>query len=196
MQPFHPTVSPSPVPPVIIYTLGCFDLLINGALLRFEGRGPRKPLELLSVLVASGPRGTSVGAIADLLWPDADGFDAYRALITTLHRLRRLVVHRNAVHFGAGRLRLDPTVCSVDVWDFEHALSVAADRTALGAALALYRGPFLADEGNSWVVGMRARLEQSIARATRKLWTPARRPDDVPKQLIPVHMETYWRATG
>ena len=66
--------------PVTIYTLGRFELLINGTLLRFEGRGPRKPLELLSILVAFGPAGAAVGPITDLLWPQADGFDLIRKL--------------------------------------------------------------------------------------------------------------------
>ncbi len=184
MQTFHPTVSPSPIPPVLIYTLGRFDLLINGAFLQFEGRGPRRPLELLSALVAFGERGASVGAVTDLLWPEADGFDGYRALVTTLHRLRRVLVHRNAIHFGAGRLHLEPTVCAVDVWTFEHALSAARTHGQLGAALALYRGPFLSDDASPWAIGMRARLEQDIARATRKLWLPARRFDDAPRQSV------------
>ena len=44
-----------------IYTLGRFELLINGTLLRFEGRGPRKPLDLLTILIAFGPNGAAAG---------------------------------------------------------------------------------------------------------------------------------------
>ena len=127
----------------------------------------------LNALVACGPRGASVGGVTDLLWPEAEGFDAYRALITTLHRLRRLLVHRQAVQFAAGRLRIDPAVCGVDAWTFEQALANARDREQLAAALALYRGPFLADEHSPWVLGMRSRLEQNIARVTRRLWAQA-----------------------
>jgi DNA-binding SARP family transcriptional activator len=110
--------------------------------LQFEGRGPRKPLELLTILVAFGPHGAGVGPVTDLLWPDADGFDGYRALITTLHRLRQLLLRRQAIHFGAGRLWLDATVCAVDLWRFEQLLAAARDRQAVQRALALYRGPF------------------------------------------------------
>ena len=156
--------------PVTIYTLGRFELLINGTLLRFEGRGPRKPLELLSALVAFGPHGAAVGPITDLLWPQADGFDGYRALITTLHRLRHLLLHRRAIHFGVGRLWIDPAVCAVDLWRFEQRLAAAQDRDALRCALALYAGPFLSGDDSSCALGVRARLEQSIARATRKHW--------------------------
>jgi LuxR family maltose regulon positive regulatory protein len=156
--------------PVLIYTLGRFELLINGAVLQFEGRGPRKPLELLTILVAFGPHGAGVGPVTDLLWPDADGFDGYRALITTLHRLRQLLLRRQAIHFGAGRLWLDATVCAVDLWRFEQLLAAARDRQAVQRALALYRGPFLTGDDSACAVGVRARLEESIARATRRHW--------------------------
>jgi LuxR family maltose regulon positive regulatory protein len=178
MQPLRSAVPAYIPPPVRIRTLGRFELFVDGAPLEFEGRGPRKPLELLSALLASGPRGASVGAIADLLWPDADGFDAYRALITTVHRLRRLLVHRRAIHFGAGRLRLEPTVCDIDVWKLERALQEVRNRTQLEAALDLYSGPFLGDDTNAWAIGMRSRLEQAIARASRKVTVRADRPDD------------------
>jgi DNA-binding SARP family transcriptional activator len=166
------------LPPVRICTLGCFELFIDDALITFEGRGPRKPLELLSALIAHGPRGASVATITDLLWPDADGFDAYRALVTTVHRLRHLLVYRSAVHFGAGRLRLESNVCDIDVWRLERALDEVRDRADLGAALDLYVGPFLADDANAWALGMRSRLAQAITRATRKATGALGRRDD------------------
>jgi DNA-binding SARP family transcriptional activator len=168
MQPLR-SVSPVEVPPPVrIRTLGCFELLVDGAPLEFEGRGPRKPLELLSALIAFGPRGASVGGITDLLWPDADGFDAYRSLVTTVHRLRRLLGRRSAVHFGAGRMRLESALCDVDAWQLERALNEVRDRVQLDAALDLYVGPFLDDDVSVWVLGMRTRLEQAVTRATRK----------------------------
>jgi LuxR family transcriptional regulator, maltose regulon positive regulatory protein len=187
-----------PPPPVRIRTLECFDLFVDGAPLEFEGRGPRKPLELLSALVVSGPRGASVGAIADLLWPDADGFDAYRALITTVHRLRRLLVHRAAIHFGAGRLRLEPTVCDIDVWQFERTLEEVRNRTQLEAALDLYSGPFLGDDTSAWAIGMRSRLEQAIARATRKVTLQAGRPGDAMTVVVrhQVPPRQFYTAVG
>jgi LuxR family transcriptional regulator, maltose regulon positive regulatory protein len=169
MQPLR-SVSPAEVmsPPVRIRTLGCLELFVDGTPLEFEGRGPRKPLELLSALIAFGPRGASVGGITDLLWPDADGFDAYRSLVTTVHRLRRLLVHRSVVHFGAGRLRLESTLCDIDVWQLERALDEVRDRVQLDAALELYVGPFMDDDASVWVLGMRSRLDQAVARATRE----------------------------
>ncbi len=136
---------------------------------RIDGRGPKKPLELLGVLIAAGARGASLGTVADSLWPDADGFDAYRSLITTVYRLRRLLGSHAAIHLGAGRIRLEPTICEVDVWRFERAIGAAGNRDQLRAALAEYVGPFLEENDNSWVVGMRARLQHSITTAVRTL---------------------------
>jgi two-component SAPR family response regulator len=123
----------------------------------------------LSLLIVAGTRGTSFGAVADSLWPEADGFDAYRSLITTVYRLRRLLGHHDAVHLGAGRIRLEPTICKVDVWRFEHALGAAKDRDQLRSALAGYGGPFMEENDHSWAIGMRARLQRSIDQAVRKL---------------------------
>jgi len=162
--------------PVQIHTSGWLEVRIDGRPLRFEGRGPRKPLELLSLLVTCGPRGADVSAIADLLWLDADGFDAYRALITTLHRLRRLLTYRCAVRLGAGRLSLEPALCDIDVWRLEGLLEGARTRAQLEAALEHYGGSFLGTDPNPWSVGMRTRLERAVARAALKLQVAAREP--------------------
>ena len=159
----------APTPPVAIYSLGQLEILVNGMPVRIDGRGPRKPLELLSVLIAAGARGAAIGPVADTLWPEADGFDAYRSLITTLYRLRRLLDHRDAVHLGAGRIRLEQAICEVDVWRFEHAISAAKNRDQLRSALAEYGGSFMEEIENAWVIGMRARLEHSITHAVRTI---------------------------
>ena len=156
-------------PLVAIYSLGQLEILIDGIPVRIDGRGPRKPLELLSVLIAAGVRGTSVGLVADSLWPEADGFDAYRSLITTLYRLRRLLGHRDAVHLGAGRIRLEPAICEVDVWRFEQAISVAKSRDQLRSALAGYGGTFMEESESAWAIGVRVRLQNSITQAVRTI---------------------------
>src|SRR5260370_39948726 len=108
MQALRLSVSPAPAPPVAIYSLGQLEILINGVAVRIDGRGPRKPLELLGMLIVAGARGASVGAVSDILWPEADGFAAYRSLITTAYRLRRLLGHRDTVHLAACRIRPTP----------------------------------------------------------------------------------------
>jgi DNA-binding SARP family transcriptional activator len=169
MQALRLSAPTAPAPPVAVYSLGQLEILIDGIAVRIDGRGPRKPLELLSTLIVAGPRGTSVGAVADLLWPEADGFDAYRSLITTIYRLRRLLGHRDAIHLGAGRIRLEPTICEVDVWRFEHAIRAAKDRDQLRSALDGYGGAFMEENENAWVIGMRTRLQHSITQAVRTI---------------------------
>jgi DNA-binding SARP family transcriptional activator len=162
---------------VVIFTLGRFEVLLNGMPLRFKGRAPLRPLDLLTALVAAGDGGASAGRLADQLWPDADGFDAYRALTTALHRLRRLLRCPDAVRLSAGRLMLDPDICTVDAWMFERALRGASDQEAIGAVLDMYPGPFLADDAKPWAIEMRERLNQLIARkssraaSTFRSWT-------------------------
>jgi LuxR family transcriptional regulator, maltose regulon positive regulatory protein len=75
--------------PVKIRTLGPFSIVLNNEPLRFSGKAPKKPLELLRGLIAFGGRRVSESMIATALWPH--GGDPMQALATTLHRLRRLI---------------------------------------------------------------------------------------------------------
>jgi DNA-binding SARP family transcriptional activator len=164
----------SPRPRIVIYTLGRFDVVLDGAPLRFKGRAPVRALELLSALIAAGGRGVSVASLSDSLWPEADGFDAYRAFTTTLHRLRRLLQCPEAVRLCAGRLTLDAQLCRVDLWEFERTLRAARDADALRQALDLYHGPFMGDDPSPWAISMRARLEQQVAGAGSRMSAPSR----------------------
>ena len=154
---------------IVIFTLGRFEILLNGLPLRFKGRAPVRSLELLIALLAAGEGGANAGRLADQLWPDADGFDAYRAFTTTLHRLRRLLGTHDAVRLCAGRLTLDSQVCTVDAWVFERALRGAADADAIEAVLDTYPGPFLADDPGPWALAARERLEDLIARKSGRI---------------------------
>lgn len=149
-------------PRIAIYTFGRFELVLDGMPLRFKGRAPMRALELLGALIAAGGRGVSVASLSDSIWPEADGFDAYRAFTTTLHRLRRLLRCPEAVRLCAGRLTLEPEHCRVDLWDFERAFRAARDPVTLRQALDLYRGPFLGDDPNPWAIATRTRLEKLV----------------------------------
>jgi len=160
----HPTQSR-----IVILTLGRFEVFLNGNRLRFTGRAPVRSLELLTALIAAGEGGAGAGRLADQLWPDADGFDAYRAFTTTLHRLRRMLGCNDAVQLSAGRATLDPQVCSVDAWAFERALRGAVDADAIDAVLDTYAGPFLSDDPSPWVIATRERLDNLVSRKTGRL---------------------------
>lgn len=166
-------------PPIVIYTLGRFELVLDGTPLRFKGRAPMRALELLSALIAAGGRGVSVASLSDSLWPEADGFDAYRAFTTTLHRLRRLLRCQEAVRLCAGRLTLDPQQCRVDLWEFERALRAARDADALHDALDLYRGPFMGDDPSPWSIALRVRLDQQVESAKSRYLGRQRNVPDI-----------------
>ncbi len=148
--------------PVQVFTLGRFEVFRDGEPVRFGKKAQKKPLEMLRLLVAQG--GSQVGEthIADSLWPDADGDLALKACTTTLHRLRRLLGHPEAILLQDGMLTIDARICWTDARAFEHLLD-KAERLWEGAraekehtkaceltctALDLYRGPFLA--GETW----------------------------------------------
>ena len=159
--------------PVTIFTLGRFSLLINGEPADFGRKAPKRPLELLKVIIAQGGREISISRLTLLLWPDADGDKATRSFNTTLHRLRKVLGDDRVLVLKDGKLSLDARYCWVDVWTFERLLGGmkgllrgAADSNQLYLleglvenSLALYQDHFLVrEEMTSWSVSMRERL--------------------------------------
>ncbi len=156
-----------PAQPIRIRTLGDFEIEVDRAPLRYGRAVPRKPLMLLQSLLALSGRTMSVHVACETLWPEADGFDAYRSLVTTAYRLRRLLRHPQAVHFCGQGLRLDTHLVWVDAWTFEHELADANPVAQLAAALELYRGPFLGEAEHPHAFEMRERLQRKYARSVR-----------------------------
>ncbi len=142
--------------PVRIYALGQFGIEKEGKPLTFKGKIQKKPLELLKTLIAFGCREVSESKIMDALWPDAEGDAAYRAFVTTLQRLRKLLGRKEAVQLQNGCLSLDPRYCWLDACAFDHIFKKADDAWKSGKkqnairlyerALSLYRGPLLGRE--------------------------------------------------
>lgn len=171
-----------------IYTLGRFDVVIDGRPLQFTGKPQMKPLEMLKVLISLGGRNVGQGRLEDLLWPEADGQRARQAMITTLHRLRKLIGYEKAVELSEKKLSLNDRCCWTDVWAIESICSnvdraftdgCSDDQEAsclTDSLLTLYKGDFLRDEDNSsWVWPVRTRLRSrflhtvgTLARAWEK----------------------------
>jgi DNA-binding SARP family transcriptional activator len=150
--------------PIKVYTLGRFEILLDGQPPRFSRKVPKKALTLLKALVALGGKDVAEEQLADVLWPDEEGDAASRALTTMLHRLRGLLGIREAVSQRGGRLCIDPTLCWVDAFAFEHRLS--GEDASIEAALRLYRGAFLAqEEAAPWAVSTRERLRTRFVEA-------------------------------
>jgi LuxR family transcriptional regulator, maltose regulon positive regulatory protein len=160
--------------PVKINTLGRFELLKDGKPVAFPRKIQKKPLLLLKAVISLGGKNVDEELLMDILWPGADGDQAYNALTTTLSRLRQLLGDQ-VLEVRAGRVSLAPRTCWVDVWAFEAWADKAEaargegfpgdgcrpDWSGLAKAVALYRGPFLAEEGSDlyWAVPLRERLK-------------------------------------
>lgn len=144
--------------PLRIRTFGRFGIEVDGEPLRFTGKVQKRPLELLRALVAFGGTSVHEAQLAQALWPDAEGDDAHNAFVTTLQRLRRMLVHRDALRLQEGKLSLDPQLCHVDTWAFESVDPGAGDLEDLRSTASLYRGAFLAGDEAVWAIAPRERL--------------------------------------
>ncbi len=148
-------------------TFGRFALQRDGEVEQAKPRG--RPVELLKLAVAFGGTEVSEALISDLLWPNIDADYAHRSFNTTLHRLRKLLGDERAVSFAAGKLTLAANWFWLDTWAFERVVQdlsaqlgragVFVDHRAVSAlaerGLALYAGPFLADETAAWAIAPR-----------------------------------------
>ncbi len=170
----NPPASPSPGPKsssrrLTVHTLGRFELACNGVPLTFSGKVPKKPLEMLKILLSHGGRTVTTGHFIEALWPDATGAAAMDSLTTTLRRLRQLLGSEKVIRLQQGEVELDRQQVWVDAWLFEELLIKARDSHARGdeshadtlkrQALLLYQGHFLpGDVDKSWSFACRERL--------------------------------------
>jgi DNA-binding SARP family transcriptional activator len=164
--------------PIKIFTLGRFEVLLNGEPVRFPRKVQRKPLALLKALIAFGGRTVREDPVMDALWPDAEGDAARVALASALHRLRGLLGREQAVVRQEGQLSLDARLCWVDVWAVERLLgraeAAASPRDFTRQAADLYRGAFLDDlelelpQAPALADGVRRRLLRQIVRVGRQ----------------------------
>lgn len=150
--------------------------------------GRRRALAVLAQLAIAGPRGLSRAKLVHRLWPESDEEKARNVLAQTLHKLKRDVAGDEIV-VGAADVRLDDTLISTDVGDFErHILSGALEEAA-----ALYGGPFLdgfylngADEFERWTEEERTRLARLAGETIEAL---ARKAETVD----PAAAVVWWR---
>jgi len=163
--------------PVRIYLLGRFSLVINGQQFSFSGKAQHKPLELLKALIMLGGRDVSLDHLADILWPDADGDKTQRALDTTLHRLRKLMVHKKIISVQDRKLTIDARQCWVDLWALERLLG-RVDSACSSAwhnenemlnlyntTISLYKGALMGwDLHSSYILPYRERLQNRLLR--------------------------------
>ncbi len=180
--------------PIMICTLGRFELKRDGKPIRFSRKAQQKPLSMLKALIAFGGQDVREDQVADALWPEADGDIAYQSFKITLHRLRQLVGDEKAIQRQEGRVTLDPRYCWVDVWAFEQIMEQADAQWKVGQkesavkfieeALEIYKGPFLGREiEQPWAVTLSERIRGKFLRSVRKLGLYWQKADQWEKAL-------------
>jgi len=166
--------------PVRIRALGGFSLQIEDRPVSFSGKAPKKPLELLKALVATGGTDVDTGWLGEQLWPDAEG-DAARAVFNVTHsRLRKLLPLDDVLMLREGKLRLNPAHVWTDVRAFERVVADCLEklRRAKGleiestgeTLLSLYAGDLLKGEPDApWLIAARDRVRSKFLRTLKAL---------------------------
>lgn len=159
--------------PIKIHTFGEFKLLRDDKSLRFSRKAPKKPLELLRVIIALGGKNLSEERLMDALWPDAEGDSGRKSLSVTLARLRELLGVKDALQVNEGMISLNDRVVWTDVWAFERLIEMVGSESGrkepLEKAVKLYHGHFLEDESGLWAISPRERLRESFLYAIEAL---------------------------
>ena len=142
--------------PVRIHALGGLHVDVDDVPMQFGKKPPRKPLELLKLLVARGPGPIDMSTVFDALWPDAEGAEARGAFDMAVLRLRKLLGRDDALRLEGGRVGFDPACVWVDAFAFQH------------GAIDDYPGPLFGDAVVvSWWASARERLHQRFLRRTQ-----------------------------
>lgn len=153
---------------VRIFTLGRFSVEVDGRLLAFAHRTPKRNLALLKALVAHGDEGVPAQKLVDVLWREQPADVGHEYLRVALHRLRKLLGSVDLVRAEDGRVWLDRTQCWADAWAVTALTTPGATVVADGVPdrlLALYAGPFLPADDEPWVLSTRGRLGQRVLSA-------------------------------
>jgi DNA-binding SARP family transcriptional activator/TolB-like protein/Flp pilus assembly protein TadD len=129
----------------------------------------KKLLALLAYLAHSGSRPQARERLMTLLWGTHSDVQARQNLRQALHRLRA-TLGKAAIVSRGDQISIAPEVLACDIADFE-ALAKEGSRRALASAVALYKGPFLADlsipepDWEEWSTIERQRLEHHALQA-------------------------------
>ncbi|MGE3977614.1 MAG: BTAD domain-containing putative transcriptional regulator [Nitrospira sp.] len=168
--------------PVKIYTLGRFEIHLEGKPLPPRRKAPYRVLALLKAMIAMGGRDIPVSRLIDALWPDAEGDTGEETLHKTLQRLRRLLSLDQLIQVRGKKISLNREVCWVDALAFDDLVSQGNGSKdpiicvkAYEQAVGLYRGHFLGDdEPGAWARVQQDRLRRKFLDATERLrvhWT-------------------------
>lgn len=163
-----PSVRPSPAgTPIRVRALGPLTVAVAGQTI---SRGLRSVAKELLVYYLLRPEGATVEAAVDHLWPDTDPKLVHRQFWTAASNLRTMLRQdteaESKILEQVGEVyRLDPTIVSADLWDFQAGLGDAAragdDATAAEAlrrAVHAYSGELAQGAGWIWAEAPREDL--------------------------------------
>lgn len=147
--------------PIKIWALGDLRIEIDGDAFLSKGKAQHKLLELLRVIISLGAQQVSVDDICEWLWPDGDGDVAAGNLRTSLHRLRKLLKHDDAIIVHDNKVSVNDRLCWLDMRAFEHLTLESNDDLVpvlLEKAVRLNRAHLFEKESHAWVLPLRDRL--------------------------------------
>jgi len=162
-----------------IHFLGQFQIVLDGRRLALGRKRPKRPLDLLKILIASGGVRADTTRLSEMLWPDSDGDAARNCFDITLHRLRQILNIPGLLSLSEGRLSFDDKNCWIDVWAFEQVVQriealhssprqfgVQEHIALLADLLRLYAGHFLEHENQEvWAAAFRDKLKAKFGRS-------------------------------
>lgn len=154
-----------------VYTLGKFEVIVNGEPVRFSRKAQRKPLELLQCLCAFGGTVVHQDILMDALWPNSEGDASGQSFRTTLHRLRKILRCEEALRMHDRQIALNQSYVWIDCTAFERLAgdTDVSSSASLEQALSLYQGHFLQGEMGSGVIATRERLRGIFMLAAENL---------------------------
>ncbi len=166
---------PSPVPgdPVVIRTLGRFEVRVAGEPLPRSVWQSRKARDLLRMLVVRRGRGIAREELGRLLWREDSDRVAHRLSVALSTVRSALDPAGDLVVADQQTVALDTGRAAVDLEDFladaQDGLRTG-DRGVLAAAEAAYTGDLFEDEPyDDWAVALREELRAVYLRVTRTL---------------------------
>lgn len=152
--------------PIRIRVMGGFSVELQGRPLEFGRKTPRRPLEILKVLVLN-EGAIRINDLLDMLWPGFDADQATNAMKVAVVRLRKLIGN-NAVKQNKGMILLNRELVWCDYWVITHLIQVFEQSGPEGLTIALgedkgvhdlWSGELLADDDHLWdVLKKRERL--------------------------------------
>jgi DNA-binding SARP family transcriptional activator len=183
-----------------VYLLGGFRLLYDGIPVTTVNTSRLQSLLAYLILHRHAPQ--SRHFLAFLLWPNSTEAQAHTNLRTLVYRLRHaLPVPDPFLHANTQTLQwLSNAPFTLDVADFENAISLANSSAALKKAVDLYRGDLLPGCYDDWILPEREYLRQTFGEALERLLLLLEGEQDYPTAIHyahrllwhdPLHETTY-----